>query len=169
MCFLSVLVLSHLYPVDLDSIFPYVAVNLFSLLKSSQHHFRLLVSKSKEVYMLVLSLSLSFSLPLSLFWVFLPFSTGLEPTSQFELQLMEDQKSQICLGSCQFHGHEWLQVTTAQGTLVVTGRADSKRVCRSALVMEDLVAVFKVVQTPRRPNSFDLPWLLSTRVFKSRL
>lgn len=111
----------------------------------------------------------SLSLPLSLFWVFLPFSTDMEHTSQFQLQLMEDQKSQSCLGSCQSHGHEWLQVTTAKGTFAVTGRADSKRICRSALVMEDLVAVFKVVQTPRRPNSFDLPCLLWTRAFKSGL
>lgn len=166
MCFLSVLDLFYVYPVDLDSILPHVTVvKLFGLLVSSQHHSRLLVSKSKEVYMHVLSLSLS----LSLFWVFLSFSTDLEPTSQFQLQLMEDQKSQSCLGSCQSHGHEWLEVTTAKGTLAVAGRADSKRICRSALVMENLVAVFKVVQTPRRPNSFDFPWLLSARVFKSRL
>lgn len=59
-CFLSVLVLFHLYLVDLDSVLPYVAVvKLFSLLDFSQHHFRLLGSKSKEVYMPILSFSLS--------------------------------------------------------------------------------------------------------------
>lgn len=166
-CFLSVLLPFHLYLVDLDSILPYTAVvKLFSLLDSSQHHFRLLVSKSKEIYMPVLSLSLSCPLFLlgvpALFsrsWAHQPISTTADGGSEIP-KLFRLLPVPWAWG---------LQVTTAEGTLAVTGRTDSKRICRSALVMEDLVAVFKVVQTPRRPNSFGLPWLLSTRAFKSGL
>lgn len=84
----------------------------------------------------------SFSSPLFL-WVFLPFPTDLEPTSQFQLQLMEDQKSESCLGSCQPREHEWLQVTTAKGTLAAAGRRGSRRIFRSAWVMEGLSCCFQ--------------------------
>lgn len=65
-------------------------------------------------------------------WVFLPFPPGLEPISQLQLQLTEDQESQRCSGSCQPQEREWLQATTAKGTPAAAGRRGSRRIFRSA-------------------------------------
>lgn len=134
LCVFSV-VLFHLYPEDLDCS-PYIAaVNLLSSLGSS------LSTTSDSQFPKETRLAcMCFLCPLPSphLWVFLPFPTDLEPNGQFQRQLMEDQKSQSCPGSCQPHEHECLGVAAGNHS-----RRGSRRIFPSAWVMEGLSCCFQ--------------------------